>query len=149
VLGALKARHVCVGQVLDADREGQLDTQLASLTPRPEHALLWPAVEAWLGPKAGRNVTVKRYGVSIVKLRRLSELPADARVSDLAALDWRALGQAKNGGDEAGRLRLGLEPDAASRFPIPHGPPGRLVSPPDAARGGEGDPEAAGARAGA
>src|SRR5687768_9162146 len=50
VLGVLKARQVSVGQVLAADRAGQLDALLLGLTPNPEASPLWSTVEAWLGP---------------------------------------------------------------------------------------------------
>lgn len=59
---ALKARRVAIAQVLDADRGDTLDALLASLTLTPEAAPLWPAVGAWLGPKAARSLTVRRYG---------------------------------------------------------------------------------------
>lgn len=93
VLVALKEHRVAVAQVLDADRAEALDALLASLTPTPESAPIWPAVKAWLGPKAARSVTVKRYGVSLLKFERFAVLAPDAPVSALVALDWKALGQ--------------------------------------------------------
>ena len=56
VLLALKQRHVSVSQVLHADREGVLDELLDSLTPKSEDAMLWPAIEAWLGPAEAPTV---------------------------------------------------------------------------------------------
>ena len=93
VLLAIKRHRVGIAQVLDADRAGTLDALLASLTPSPEAAPFWPAVQSWLGPMAKRNPTVKRYGVSMLKLERFGVLAADATVSELGTLDWKALGQ--------------------------------------------------------
>ena len=93
VLLALKAHRVSIVQVLDADRADSLDGLLASLTPTPESVPLWPAVRGWLGPMAGRSVTVRRYGVSLLKLERFGVLAPDAPVSALGTLDWKALGQ--------------------------------------------------------
>ncbi len=91
VLAAVKQGAVTVPQVLSADRSGQLDALVTSLTPSPEQAPLWEAVELWLGPVADRGPTVKRYGVSWAKLQRLGILPPHAKVSDLATVDWRGL----------------------------------------------------------
>jgi len=91
VLRALKAHHVTVAEVLDADRSGQLDALMASLTPCPERAPLWAAVQAWLGPAEHRGPTVTRYATSWAKLERLAVLPATAAVADLATVDWKGL----------------------------------------------------------
>jgi integrase len=94
VLGALKARHVTIAQVLDSDRRGALDDLLASLTPRPSEAALWPAVWAWLGEAKATRVpdsTMLRYATSWTKLERSEILAKDARVSALAGVDWPAL----------------------------------------------------------
>jgi len=86
VLGALKSRQVSVAQVLDADRRGELDRLLAA-----DHAPLWPAIKAWLGPVNGRSLTVGRYGNSWDKLERLGMLAPDAPVSALERVDWKGL----------------------------------------------------------
>ncbi len=115
-LQALKRHQVTVAQLLHADREDAIDELLASLTPAPEAAALWPAVQAWLGPRAARNVTVKRYGVSMVKLERAGVLESGARVADLAAVDWRGLVARWNGsGSDWNQMRR-----AVSRFLTVH-----------------------------
>jgi integrase len=91
VLAAVKQGAVTVPQVLAADRSGKLDGLVASLTPSPEQALLWAAVQSWLGPVSDRGPTAKRYGVSWAKLERLGLLPTDARVADLATVEWRTV----------------------------------------------------------
>jgi hypothetical protein len=93
VLLALKQQRVAIAQVLDADRADTLDALLASLTPSSESAPVWPAVQTFLGPKGGRSLTVRRYGVSLLKLERFGVLAPDAAVSALGAVDWKALGQ--------------------------------------------------------
>ena len=119
VLLALKEHRVAVAQVLDADRAGALDELLASLTPTPEAAPLWPAVYAWLGPAPERSLTVRRYGVSMIKLDRLAALAPDAPVSALQLVDWKVLGQRWTGpgcsGSDWNQMRR-----AVSRFLTVH-----------------------------
>jgi integrase len=93
VLLALKAGQVRMPQVLSADRAGTLDALMAGLRPRPEDAPLWATVEAWLGPVAEQSATAVRYRTSFRQLERAAVLKADARVSDLAAVDWTGLAQ--------------------------------------------------------
>jgi hypothetical protein len=62
VLLAVKRRAVTVPEVLAADRANQLDALMASLTPAPEDASLWPTVAAWLGSVEDRGPTVRSYG---------------------------------------------------------------------------------------
>jgi integrase len=91
VLRALKEQRVTVPELLDADRTDRLDTLLASLTPAPENAELWPAIAEWLGPEKQRGATVKRYGVSMKKLERFGVLAPDATVVALREVDWKEL----------------------------------------------------------
>jgi len=88
LLTALKARNITIAQVLDADRREVLDSLLAA-----DNTPLWPAVEAWLGPAAARTPTMRRYGNSWDKLRRVGVLRADAAVSGLESIDWAKLAQ--------------------------------------------------------
>ena len=119
VLLALKAHRVAVAQVLDADRSDTLDLLLLSLTPTPESAPLWPAVQAWLGPKKARNPTVRRYGVSFKKLEGFAVVGPESPVSALQLVDWKAVGQRWTGkgcsGSDWNQMRR-----AVSRFLTVH-----------------------------
>jgi len=91
VLSALKAHQVTVAQVLDADRAGTLDPLLAGLNPSPEGVAFWPAVDRWLGRDAEPGETVKRYAVSMRKLRGFGVVAEAAPVHALQAVDWKVL----------------------------------------------------------
>lgn len=87
LLRALKVGDVTLPELLAADAENRL-ADLKGERRRLER-LLWPAVEAWT-PEEG-TPTQRRYAVSLRQLKRSGVLPDNARVADLATVEWQGL----------------------------------------------------------
>lgn len=98
VLRAFQRGDISIEQLVEAERAGRLKSAelLADMALRRN---LWEAADETL-PEMGQSPeTRRRYEVSLEKLRRTPEarLGKDARVSDLAGVNWRALNQTWDG----------------------------------------------------
>ena len=90
VLKAFQQGALTIEQLVDADRAGRLRSAelLSDLALREN---LWIAAEKTLPSMGKSHETRRRYYTSLRKLRQRTKLGKDAKVSDLARVEWKAL----------------------------------------------------------
>ena len=90
VLRAFASGQISIADLKQAQKTDRLKSD-SLLSDMAVHRPLWSAIEDTL-PKMGKSEATRgRYYTSLRKLRRLSGLPASAKVEALSSLDWKAL----------------------------------------------------------
>lgn len=90
VLKAFQQGSITIEQLIDADRAGRLrSAELLSEVALRQN--LWAAAEQTLPAMGKSPETRRRYYTSLKKLRERSKLGKDAKVADLARVEWKKL----------------------------------------------------------
>lgn len=103
ILRAIRDRKISLQELYGAHRTGRIPYIASDLLL---HEKLWPAIDEWLPGSAPTESTRKRYAVSMKALRSYGPLGDDAKVSELARVDWRELrAEWPNSGADWNRMR--------------------------------------------
>ncbi|MFC1639213.1 hypothetical protein ACFL3B_00450 [Gemmatimonadota bacterium] len=102
VMRGIKAGTFTITEALDADRRDDLDSLFKVTGDDVLDRPLWETVDAWKpAPRRGRGLprqtTVKRYTVTLAKLKKSGVLDDEATIGSLGTVQWQELEQTWNG----------------------------------------------------